>query len=110
MAQKPARINGVMQASEPPARTASASPRLISSAASPTAVDPVAQAETGAKFGPRKPSAIASWPLAVSTSTLGMKVGATRSGPRSRRTSTCSTIPMIPPIAVPKRIPTRSAG
>ncbi len=39
-----------------------------------------------------------------------MKVGAIRSGPRSRRMSTCSTIPAIPPIAVPKRIPTRSGG
>ncbi len=39
-----------------------------------------------------------------------MKVGATRSGPRSRRTSACSTIPRMPPIAVPKRIPTRSGS
>ena len=39
-----------------------------------------------------------------------MKVGATRSGPRSRRTSACSTIPAIPPIAVPNRIPTRSGA
>ena len=47
-------------------------------------------------------------PLAASTSTLGMKVGATRSGPRSRSTSACSMIPRKPPIAVPKRIPTRA--
>ena len=35
-----------MQASTPPAITASASPRLITSAASPIACEPVAQAET----------------------------------------------------------------
>ena len=39
-----------------------------------------------------------------------MKDGDTRSGPRSRRTSTCSTIPAIPPIAEPKRIPTRGGS
>src|SRR5215212_10636023 len=53
------------------------------------------------------PSEIASWPLAESTSTFGMKYGETRSGPRSRRVSACSTIPISPPIAEPKTIPTR---
>ena len=53
------------------------------------------------------PSEIASWPLAESTSTLGMKYGETRSGPRSRRVSACSTIPIRPPMAEPKTIPTR---
>ena len=48
IAQKPARITGVRHASAPPARTASASPRRITSAASPIAVEPVAHAETGA--------------------------------------------------------------
>ncbi len=48
IAQKPARISGWMHDSVPPARTASASPRRISSAPSPTACEPVAQAETGA--------------------------------------------------------------
>ena len=48
IAQKPARISGCMQASAPPARIASASPRLMISAASPTAVEPVAHADTGA--------------------------------------------------------------
>ena len=47
MAQKPARIRGCMQASVPPARITSASPRRMISAPSPTACDPVAQAETG---------------------------------------------------------------
>ena len=48
IAVKPARISGWMQASVPPARIASASPRRIVSAPSPTACEPVAQAETGA--------------------------------------------------------------
>ena len=48
IAQKPARISGWMHDSVPPASTASAAPRRISSAASPTACEPVAQAETGA--------------------------------------------------------------
>ena len=42
-------------ASVPPARTTSAWPRRIDAAASPIAVEPVAQAETGAKFWPPKP-------------------------------------------------------
>ena len=53
------------------------------------------------------PSEIASWPLAESTSTFGMKYGEMRSGPRSRSVSACSTIPISPPIAEPKTIPTR---
>ena len=44
--------------------------------------------------GPRIPSEIASWPLAESTSTFGMKYGEMRSGPRSRSVSACSTIPI----------------
>ena len=55
IAQKPARISGVIAASVPPARTTSAWPRRIEAAASPIAVEPVAQAETGAKFGPVEP-------------------------------------------------------
>ena len=46
MAVNPARISGSTHASVPPAITASQSPRLITSAASPIACDPVAQAET----------------------------------------------------------------
>ena len=56
---------------------------------------------------PRRPSEIAIWPLAESTSTLGMKNGETRSGPRSRRTFDWSTIPGSPPIAEPTTMPTR---
>ena len=33
-----------------------------------------------------------------------------RRGPRSRSTSACSTMPMRPPIAVPKRMPTRDGS
>ena len=56
------------------------------------------------------PSEIAIWPLAESTSTLGMKNGETRSGPRSRSTSCCSAIPGRPPIAEPTTIPTRAGS
>ena len=110
IAQKPARISGVIAASVPPARTTSACPRLIVAAASPIAVEPVAHAETGAKFGPVIPSWIAIWPLAVSTSADGMKKGETRSAPRSRKTRCCSTIVAIPPIAEPTRIATRAGS
>ena len=78
-----------MQPSVPPASTASAWPFRICSAPSPIACDPVAQADTIAKFGPRIPSSIASCPLGESTSMFGMNIGETRSGPRSRRMSCC---------------------
>jgi len=51
----PATANGMIAASDPPARTTSACPRLIISADSPTALVPVAQAVTTAMFGPRTP-------------------------------------------------------
>src|SRR5215210_4401846 len=56
------------------------------------------------------PSEIASCPLAESTSTFGRKFGETRSAPRSRSTSACSMIPITPPIADPKTIPTREGS
>ena len=46
MAEKPPRMMGWTHASVPPAMTASASPRRITSAASPIACEPVAQADT----------------------------------------------------------------
>ena len=100
----------MIAASVPPARTTSACPRVIVAAPSPIAVEPVAHAETGAKFGPVSPSWIAIWPLAVSTSAEGMKNGETRSAPRSRKTACCSAIVAIPPIAEPTRIPTRAGS
>ena len=39
---------------------------------------------------------------------FGMKYGDTRSRPRSRRMSPCSMIALMPPIAEPKTMPTRS--
>ena len=47
IAQKPARMSGWMHDSVPPARTASAAPRRISSAPSPTACEPVARGRRG---------------------------------------------------------------
>ena len=59
MLQNPPRMSSVMQASAPPARITSASPRRTISAASPMAWAPVAQAETTAKLGPRMPRSVA---------------------------------------------------
>ena len=100
-------ISGWMQASPPPARTTSASPRRISSAASMTACAPVEQAEMGARLCPRKPSWMAIAPLATSGRHCGRNHGATRSQPRSRRISCCSIIVWKPPMAVPKSTPAR---
>ena len=60
------------------------------------AVEPVAHADTGAKFCPLIPSWIAIWPLAVSTRTEGMKNGETRSKPRSTNVCCCSAIVAMP--------------
>ena len=101
-AQKPARISGWRQASAPPARTASASPRLISSAASPTASRPSRRPRPARSSGRGSRATIASWPLAVSTSTFGRKCRRHRGQARARAAlSCCSMIPRKPPIAVP---------
>src|SRR5690349_22540908 len=50
------------------------------------------------------PDALPIWPLAESTSTVGMKFGETRPAPRARKTACCSMIPMKPPIAEPTTI------
>src|SRR5215207_4154392 len=46
--------------------------------------------------------------MAVATRTLGMKVGETRSKPRSRRMSACRMSSVKPPMAEPRTMPTRS--
>ena len=47
-------------------------------------------------------------PEALSESIIGTRNGLTRSGPRARKTSTCSSKVPIPPMPVPIKIPTRS--
>ena len=54
-AQNPAMPSGLTAASAPPATITSASPKMISRAASPMACTPVAQAVTAEWFGPLRP-------------------------------------------------------
>src|SRR5260370_42597505 len=61
---------GVIPASAPPASIAVARPWRIISAASPLAVAPVAQAETGEQLGPRAPAALETAPAALSAPNL----------------------------------------
>src|SRR5207253_309718 len=95
-------------ASDPPVTLGAASPRRIVSTASPTAPLPVAQAETTAMFGPRRPRAMAICPDAVSTSMFWMKVGLTLFSPRSWRMRCCSRKTPSPPAALPKMTPISS--
>ena len=85
MAAKPAMPMGTMVASEPPARKASASSSRIMRQASPMAWQAVAQAETGAKFGPLQPNSMEIRPLAILAIIMGMVKGETRPGPLERR-------------------------
>ncbi len=52
------------------------------------------------------PSEIAIWPVTVSRRIFGMKIGETRSAPRSGKSRCCSASLVTPPIAEPKRMPT----
>jgi hypothetical protein len=65
-------------ASAPPASITSASPHMISRAASPIACTPVAQAVTAEWFGPLKPYLIDRWPEPRLISADGMKNGDSR--------------------------------
>ncbi len=104
----PAIANETMAASAPPAIITSAAPRRMIAAASPRAFVPVAQAVATAMLGPRAPTRMAIMPAALSEIIIGTRKGLTRSGPRSRRTSACSSSVPMPPIPVPIRMPTRS--
>ena len=74
-------------ASAPPATITSASPKMISRAASPIACAPVEQAVTTAWFGPFSPWRIDTWPETRLMMLPGMKNGLMRRGPRSFRMS-----------------------
>ena len=77
--------SGVTGDSAPPATITSASPKMISRAASPIACAPVEQAVTTAWFGPFSPWRIDTWPETRLMSWPGMKNGLMRRGPRSFR-------------------------
>src|SRR5579875_251864 len=108
MEQNPARLSGVIAASEPPQIMASASPCWMMRAASPTAWPPVAHADTTEKLGPRAPTCMLTAPDAMLMIIIGAKNGLTRSGPRSRRIWCCSSHVCAPPMPEPMTTPTRS--
>src|ERR1700676_5618466 len=81
MAPNPARPIETIEASEPPARKASASPNLIMRHDSPMALFEVAQAVTMHMFGPRNPNSIEIKLLAMLLMSIGIQNGETRDGP-----------------------------
>jgi hypothetical protein len=101
MLEKPAWPISSSAFSVEPAMIAVQSPRRIVSAASPTQDVPVEQAVTTQMLWPMAPVSMAIIPDVESTSELAMKVGETRSGPRSFRTSSWSFIISWPPLPEP---------
>ena len=96
---------GTTPASAPPAIMTSASPRLMTSAASPMPLPLVAQADTTLKFGPLRPRSIEIWPGSRSISIWTIRNGVTRSGPLSNRVlNPCPRLPM-PPMPEPEMAP-----
>ena len=91
-----------------PEMTAVTSPRLIASAASPSACVPVAQAETTAMLWPRAPVSIAIIPEVLSTKPCAIKVGATLRGPFSFHAIWFSMKSPCPPAPDPKTTPISS--
>ena len=94
--------------SVPPATITSASPHMISRAASPLACAPVEQAVTTAWFGPLKPNRIETCPETRLISAPGMKKGHTRFGPFSLISTAVSAMEFSPPIPDPIITPVRS--
>ena len=68
----------------------------------------MAQAETMAKLGPRRPKCIEIWPEAILLIIMGIMKGETFFGPRSLRMVCCSSRVLRPPIPEPTRTPARS--
>ena len=78
----------------------------MTSAPSATLCVPVAHAETMQTLWPMMPVSIAIMPDVESTSPFAMNVGATRSGPFSRRTVQLSIMSCWPPAPEPNTTPT----
>ena len=100
-AQNPAMPSSHTAASAPPATITSASPHMISRAASPIACTPVAQAVTTEWFGPLKPYLIDTWPDARLISAEGMKNGDSRRARPSCTRIDASKIVSSPPMPEP---------
>ena len=92
IAQKPARISGMIGASVPPASTTSASPRRIVSAPSPIAVRAGGARRDRRVVRPAEPELDRDLPARRVDEHDGMKNGETRSCRARARTSCCSTI------------------
>ena len=84
-------------ASVPPQIAISASPLLISRAASPIACTPAAHAVIGAPSGPLKPCRIEIWSAAILARKEGAVNGDSRRGPRVSVVLTASAIAPNPP-------------
>ena len=110
MAAKPLRPSPTTAASLPPATMMSASSSRIRRQASPMEWLAVAQAETMAKLGPRRPYCMEICPDAILLIIIGIMNGETFLGPRSRRMECCSSSVRRPPMPEPTRTPARSAS
>ena len=110
MFSKPATPVWVMALSVPPVRTALQRPVAMSRAALPMEWVPAAQAVTVVSQGPRKPWRMEMPAAAAFGISIGMRNGDTRSGPRTRLTSTWSSRVCRPPMPVPTSTPIRSGS
>jgi hypothetical protein len=85
-----------------------ASPILMVRQASPMAWVEVAQAETVARLGPRKPWYMENNPDAMLEISMGIMKGESRPGPRCIRTVCCSSVVCRPPMPEPMKAPISS--
>ncbi len=99
---KPAMDKGVTAASLPPAIAASQYPCLIARKASPTALQPVAQAVTTQMQEPLALNRIAICPAARFDIIMGTKNGETFLGPPPRSLECSSISVTMPPMPEPK--------
>ncbi len=78
--------------------------------ASPMACAEVAQAETGAKFGPWRPNSIETNPLAMLEIIIGIIIGEMRPGPLVIKFVCWSSSDFSPPMPEPMMTPKRSGS
>jgi hypothetical protein len=109
IALKPPIPISVTAASAPPARITSACPRRITSAASPIAWLPAAQAVVVQLRGPPRPSSIDTCAAAMFAIIIGTSSGERRPGPRSTSTRACSVKVCRPPTPLAITAPMRAS-